>query len=254
METNQKKLNLIERFFEFDLDEQELQTFQKELSKNPEFKQQVDQYRAVDRQIDQMLTVETKEQGLQKEWAKKLLDTQPAKSIALSGNTSRWLKRISAVLLLISLAASALFMLLRPTPDLPQIAKQYWEVVPKTTSTNNRNISAGEDVIILATTLMEDKDYAAALALLSEPEPNNLLLLLQSEALLSLTAPEEALQKLKLIMAAPEEGFVDVALYYSAIAHLYMDNKDGAVKALDEILLKGYANEKEAKKLLRALK
>jgi tetratricopeptide (TPR) repeat protein len=254
METNQKKLNLIERFFEFDLDEQELQTFQKELSDNPDFKQQVEQYRSIDRQIDQMLNVETKEQGLQKEWAKKLLDSQPAKSIALSGNTSRWLKRISAVLLLISLAASALFMLLRPTTDLPQVADQYWEAVPKTTSINNRNIAEGEDVIIQTTALMENEEYAAALELLSEPEPNNLLLLLQSEALLSLRQPKEAIEKLDIMLNQPEEGLVDVALYYSAIAYLYLDNKEKAVEALNVIIEEGYANEKEAEELLKDLK
>ena len=60
----------------------------------------------------------------------------------------------------------------------------------------------------------------------------------------------EPLQK---VIDQPKLGFKDIALYYQAIAYIYLEEKEKAKANLEVIIHQIYPNKKAAEGLLKAL-
>jgi len=248
-------LQLIERFFERELTEQELADFEVRLKTDHDFAKQVERFGYAHQEVEKIYYPNERE-TFKKHW-EKILDTDEGTPIRKVKSLRYYALRIAAAILLI-LGLTLIINQFSPSNDnFQQIAIQNWE--QSEIPINMKPILPRGQRIDVA--LIRDKIEKAYNAKKYE-EALNLLDLLgdESDALFwkgmchfQLRQMPEAVSHFEQVIQHKDGGKKDLATWYQSLAYLYENDKDAAHKNLNIIIENDYLKARDAKKLLEEL-
>lgn len=238
-----KDYQLIQRFFEFELNEQELEDVEKKMETNPAFLKKIRLYQFVEEKL------EGKTQEKEK-W----------KAVLRSPTIKKWhwskVSAIAASLLILVGLTLWLFTYSSKSSNLQQVTTNYW-----TTSTDNFNhsissnqMSKGEvNQFIQIVETIEKKQYNKALELLTPFDKTAKTLLLEGQCLYARKDYFLAAQKFQMVIDTPNGKYKDLGYQLLALTYLKQEDCKNATKNLRIIIQEEYPFANNAKKLLELL-
>lgn len=261
-----KDLNIMERYFDFDLSEQELQEFNERVKSDPDFAEKVSQYEFALTFTEKIYKTES-ESTLKKEQFKSLLnqanpkgnsaakDSQPEAKVVPINYKKYWFAAAASIALL--LMAVWLFSPSAQNPQ--QLAANYWQETRTSVTTTLKSSTDQEQNIKLlkaADKSFMANNYQEALNHLNEIPTSfkeyNKVLLLKGQSFFGLNQYQNAIESYQL---AIEKGAPQQALWYQALAYIRDGNLLSAQQNLNKILKAGTtpALEEKIKHLRKSL-
>lgn len=245
-----KDYQLIQDFFEFELNEEERALVEERMATDKDFLHRMQVYQQMEKQVDSMGKVEqhtAKEVVMQPRAAKKF----------------RWnTLRAAAAMLVLAIGLLFVFQLFNTEqPDI--LAQQYWENSEKVTFSNLRDAQVNQEVnrsqlaLIDASKTFEAKRYEVAFERLNSilPDDVNYLkaLLLKGQILFEQTRYENAILHFQLIIDAQQFDVKDAAYWFQALAYLKMNRVEEAKGNLNYVVEQEYPMAQKARELLEEL-
>ncbi|MEM8523352.1 MAG: hypothetical protein AAGG68_01855 [Bacteroidota bacterium] len=248
--STEKDYQLIQRFFEFELNEEERTAVEERMATDKDFLQRMQIYRQMEMQVDSMGKSEqivAKEVVMQPKIAKK----------------SRWTTlQAAAAMLAIAIGLLFVFQLFNTKqPDV--LAQQYWDSSEKVLFSNLRDAQVNQEVdqhqlaLIDASVSFEAERYAVAFERLGAVLPDNVnylkALLLKGQILFEQARYEEAIVHFQLIIEAQQYDVKDAAYWFQALSYLKLSKTEESKKNLNYIIEQKYPMTERAKELLEKL-
>ncbi len=258
--------HIIQRFFEFELNAEELALFEKRMEGDAAFFKKVQRYRSVEDQVDfQFSPSEMKEkEKLIGQWnvmqREDVMDEDEIEEkIVPKTARFRWLK-VAGMAAAFLLLVGALLWLFR-TPDTPEnLAMQYWKATEKEqfayerSGTDNPSV---DTILMAADQAFHKGQYEASLGLLNGISENidssETILLLKGQCYFELGNMDAAIQNFQAVLDAENVGGQDLALWFQALAFLRKGEVEKAKQKLEKIVQERYQIAREARVLLEAL-
>lgn len=253
----QDNFELIQRYFDFELNDQELADVEQRLQNDEAFLEDMRLYNEMSSFIEEQLpsasavaTPATDKMEQSANTAKVIqLDAKPRQS-----SLSKWILRVAAVAML--LLASIVALRLFNTTNSSDLAQQFWDNSEKTLFTNVRSDQA-ETLIQQASVAFVAGDYASTLKITSEILTTDATtlnaLLLRGQTYFELEDYEAAIRDFEDVVSVVNNDYQDVAHWYLALAQLKIDDTTAAKQQLELIIDKQYPQMKQAKTLLEQL-
>lgn len=252
---------LIQRFFEWELSDEERQAFEQRMESDTTFLQRIESYQAIDEQIElQFNQNETaKQQKIKKDW--KNTKHEPTKVRPLASR-KRWLRMTGIAASFLLLIALAWWLLPSNTTTSPQIlASAYYQKTGHqsvSTFRSSAEQNPTDKTLEKASTAFKAKQYTQALDMLQAiPSIYPLyhqVVLLRGQCYFGLENWIEAVQQFQAVIDAPEGGRKDLALWYQALTYLQQEEVEKAKQNLENIVAERYPIAKEAELLLKEIK
>lgn len=246
-----KEIKLIERFFEYDLNDVELKAFKEALKSDASFRKKVEEYEsALDRVTDIYYPkVSDRKEQLKKEWMNDIKNTQKEATI----------KPLYRKILWAAMAASILFGLFflfqgiqKTSPD--QLADNYWNATYESSTNNVRgNTPEEEKTFSDAILACENKDFEKVKQYLDNiPDKNAEQLYFKATYEYQSEQYTAATQSFQNVIDNHME-LRDKAYWFQALAFLKIGDLVKAKNNLTIIIKQKYPKHKEAAQLLEAL-
>lgn len=247
-------LQLIERFFERELTEDELTYFRERLDNDNDFAEQVARFDYARKEVEEIYYPE-EEKNFKKKW-QKVLQT-PLHQSGTKRSIIYYLTRVAAVLILaIGLIGIGRYMGTQGS-NLQQLALQNWE---KSEIDMSKGVVSRGDLIDRSVIWDKaEKNYKEGkfeetlnfLTILGD-EPDALFW--KAKCHFELRQTQKAITNFQAVIQHEKSGKKDLALWYQALAYLYESNTDAARKNLNLIVENRYPKANDAKQLLKQLK
>lgn len=251
---------LIQRFFEWELSDEERQAFEQRMESDTTFLQRIESYQAVDEQIELQFNQHenAKKQQLKRDW--KNTKHEPTKVRPLAPR-KRWLRMTGIAASLLLLIALTWWLLPSTKHNSPQIlAQTYYQKTGHqgvSTFRSSAEQNPTDKTLEKASTAFQAKQYGQALDMLKAiPSIYPLyhqVLLLRGQCYFGLGNWAEAIQQFQAVIDAPEGGRKDLALWYQALTYLQQEEVERAKQNLENIVAERYPIAKEAEQLLETL-
>jgi tetratricopeptide (TPR) repeat protein len=241
----------IEKYLANELSQDELQAFDLRLQNDKSFAEVFAMYKSIETEMNETEDEQELKKKLSGISQKHFNVAAPAKIVKLKTNRTRWLLYATAA------AASIIILLfLKPWQDKAlsneQLYAQY--AIPDELPANVRG--ANEDsLLIKATTLFNQKNYAAALPLLdsiTKQKPGEAQLQLSLGICLTQTGKFESAINIFDSLAAKESSYKYEAMAWKAFAFLKQDKREACIASL-KLIPADAANYQKAKELIRKL-
>jgi len=250
--TDKDDLQLIERFFERELTEDELAYFKERLDADTGFAEQVARFDYARREVEAIYYPD-EEKNFKQKW-QKVLQT-PQRQTIKRKSIVHYLTRVAAVLILaIGLIGIGRYIGMQEN-NLQQLALQNWEK-------NEKEMSKGPwRGKLIDRTVIWDKAEKSYKEGKFEETLNSLSILgNEPDALFwkgichfELRQIPKAISNFEAVIQHEEGSKKDSALWYQALAYLYENNTDAARKNLHLIIENTYPKANDAKRLLEQL-
>ena len=251
---NKDDLQLIERFFERELSEQELADFEARLNTDNDFAKRVERFDYAHQQVEQIYYPDERE-AFKRNWAK-ILDSNeeaPPKVRTLR----HYALRVAAAILLILGLGGILNQFSLSNDNFQQLALQNWE--QSEIPINMKNVvPRGQGIPVGVIRDKIEKNYNAGkfeetLSLLdllgNEPDA----LFWKGMCHFQLRRMPQAVSHFDAVIQHKEGGKKDLATWYQALAYLYENDRDAARKNLNIIIENKYPKARDAAQLLEQL-
>ncbi|PHN07338.1 tetratricopeptide repeat protein [Flavilitoribacter nigricans] len=258
-DTAADQLELISRFFYYELDQEELADFEKRVAEDEQLERRMSGYLEMETLVSQ--TTHAEPEVLEKKQAFQRQLRSGTSTVPQKGKMRplRFLIGIAATLLLLIAAWLVL-------PDLggssnEALALEYWEDSNKITfsdlrSENDR--SDTETALLEASRLFDEGQYPEALDRLSGIAADDSLyvnaVLLRAESQTAMGRFEPAVANYQTILDTPGSVFRDAALWFQALSYLQLNEVGSARRNLSAIIDEGYPLAGKATELLEQLK
>ncbi|MEM1326199.1 MAG: hypothetical protein AAGI23_09610 [Bacteroidota bacterium] len=220
-----KDYELIRRYFDFELDETELNIVNERMESDPVFFERMRLFSASDDQILNEKEVST----AQKE--AKTIDLTNRKSRSLM---TRWRALAAAVVLLIG-SLFAIWYISNSNVSPSQLAQTYWSESEKVTFSTLRSDDAStatEDALITASQQFQEEDYTASLATLSTIPTDDTgyhkVALLKGEIYFEQNNFQAAVDQFQAVIDHPNNEYNDYGYWYQTLAYLELGEMDAA--------------------------
>ncbi len=248
---------LIQRFFEFELNEKEVQDFEERMEIDRRFFQKIQAYDFVDKKIDKDFTGNTFEDKatLQQQWHTEL--SKQERKIATLKPSKKWWLMAASIAVIVS-AALWTITLLNSKTNYQELALDKWKDAPEL-STNRSFVSTDiNPMLIDAIASYEAEEYEACLSGLTKIETDTAIqeqvLLLRGQTFFRLEQPTQALVAFQQVLDLEDGGKQDIAYWSQALIHIHMENIGEAKRVLQIIIDENYYPlAKDAKALLQQL-
>ncbi len=262
MNMNNQNFSLIERFFEGELDHQELSAFESKLKQDASFSKSVELYEYALQTSIKLYQPEEKDHKVVRQRWQQLRDKQ--KSEQAPRFSLRYISGIAAIFMILAIAG---WLLLKTGGSINQQDRIVMvEDLAKSTINldavkSQLRTSNGENEINAAkiyVNAFEQKEYQKVIALTKDfaaiDDNHNNAILLRALAFKNLAQFDKALPLFKEIIQN-KKGQIDVALWNIVAISLNQDTKDlaQAKQALQQIIDEQYPSAQEAKKVLDSL-
>lgn len=247
-------LQLIERFFERELTEQELADFEARLKVDSGFAEKVERFGYAHKQVEQLYYPNEREAFKQNRAS--ILDTNEEAPPRNVRTLRHYALRVAAAILLILGLAVIINQFSPSNHSYQQIAVATWE---QSEADMNIGLRGGEQVVDSAIiwdkaekAYKEDR-FSEALGLLDllGDEPDALFW--KGRCHFELRQIPEAISHFEAVIQHKDGGKKDLALWGQALAYLYNDDVDTARKNLNIIIDNKYPKARDAKRLLEEL-
>ncbi len=256
----EKDYQLISRFFDFDLSEKEMETFENRLDTDTDFRQRFQVYKEMDLHIDSTLDQSKELQAIKKNLKLNIDDREPKIIKHERGITRRQLFSIAAAILLFVVSLIALRLFLQEK-DASILAQEYWDATEKLTFGNLRstaNPTPSEIRIINASEAFNQQNYTRVISSLANFPSTDIQFpkaaLLQGEAYMALNNPEASIAKFQVIIEHTSGEYKSSALWYQALAYLAAGNKAAGKANLEVIIDNNYPTATKANELLTLIR
>ena len=248
--------DLIQRFFEFELNDEDRQAVEQRLLTEPDFRLRMQLYQSVHEKIDQQTRHDHVSFRL-RESTNTIAETSRVRSL----NIRRWLALAASVLLLIAVGSLLFFQ--NGTPDSQALALEYWEALDKTDALTLRSGSEsdaqpiGSEQLQAAYRAFDQEEYATTLAQLDfpfgTPELNTRAQLLRAAVAIEQQQYDRAIVLTQTVLDNPAAAQRDQALWYQALIYSLSGNAEAAQPLLWEIVRQRYPQRTQAERLLEAM-
>lgn len=248
-----KDIELIERYFDFDLTESELADFDQRLNNKKGFRQKIEQYEYAHKVVENLYDAGSSNRSKQIF----LSDTKTKeKSKIVRLNYRKYLIGIAAS---IALLIAAFMLFKQPSESPQQLAQQYWQETKTSTIITLKGQSDQEK--FLAVLKKGDAEFMSGnyveslltLSTIQETYPNyNTVRLLQGQNYFELKDFDKAIKKFQEVI--DNKGDDEKAKWYQALAFIQEGNIAAAKRNLEHIIKEAYPQEQRAKKILDAMK
>lgn len=245
-------LQLIERFFERELSEQELADFEARLKADHDFAEKVERFDYAHQEVEKIYYPNERE-TFKKHW-NKILDSDQDAPIRKIKPIRYYLTRVAAAILLI-LGLSLVFNQFSPSnKDFQQLALQNWEQSIMTISTRD-NTQVVESAVIWnkAEKAYKEGKFEEALGFLDILGDKPDALLWKGNCYFELRQMPKAISHFEKVIQHKDGSKKDLALWYQALAYLYEKDTDATRKNLNIIIENKYPKADDAKQLLEEL-
>lgn len=264
----EKDYQLIQRFFDFELDDKELEAVTQRLETDDTFRKRMRHYETVETYVDEKFNV--KERAVQPSETSKIVPLN-AKATTRTNNRQgkgrssatgiRNLMRLAAVLVILIISVFVARFVLNQS-DPAYLSQRYWnetdKVVFNGTRMSNAETSDMEALLIRASAFFLAKDYQATLNALDSVTAANVLFdraaLLRGEAYFALEAYDTAIENFQLVLADEQSSFEDVALWFQALAYIKQGELGAAEQNLELLIEEKYPQAEKASELLEKIR
>lgn len=245
-------LQLIERFFERELTEQDLADFEVRLKEDNDFAERVDRFGYAHKKVEEIYYPNERKAFKQK-WTKVLTTDEEAPPQNVK-SMRYYLMRVAAVILLI-IGLALVFNQFSPSNNnFQQLALQNWEQSTMTISTRDKTQVVQSTVIWdKAEKAYKEGKFEEALGFLDilGDEPDALLW--KGNCYFELRQMPKAISHFEAVIQHKDSDKKDPALWYQALAYLYKKDTDATRKNLNLIIEGNYPKARDAKQLLKQL-
>jgi len=246
--TNLEDYQLIQRFFDFELTDEELEKFNERMETDTDFVSRMHIYQQMSAHADNTIksAVTTKK------------ESSSNKIVSLrSGRFIRW---AVAAILLLAIGSWVIFQFyLHPTTP-EQLATNYWNETEATTFSNTRSdvpITSEEALLTQASDAFVVNNFQETITILSAISiPDTLYAkaaLLKGQAFFHLSRYDEAADQFQKVIDSEKNEYNDIAYWYQALTFLKLGQLENAKNNLEYIVTQGYTLESNASTLLDEL-
>ncbi len=245
-------LQLIERFFERELTEQELTDFEARLKVDTDFAEKVERFGYAHQEVEKIYYTNER-QAFKEKWAS-ILDAEEEAPPQKVRTLRHYALRIAAAILLI-LGMVVVMNQFSPSNDNFQaIAVQKWEQSEMTITMRNKSQPVPGAVIWdKAEKAYKERQFSEALGILDLLGDDPDALLWKGRCHFELRQTPEAISHFEAVIQHKDGGKKDLALWYQALVYLYDNDVDAARKNLNIIIENKYPKARDAAKLLEEL-
>lgn len=253
-----KEYEDINRFFEFDMDEEELNELDKKLEEDPDFFNKLQTLQFVEKELEaQFGTIGRKHKQQIKSGWKTAIPNAEKKSNPLKVS---WKRNLSIAASFLVLVAALVWFTYSSPPSPQQLAQQYWQATPIETIVNIRSITPlpnEQQTLQQTINLLTNKEYQSALDILNQltvtKENISQVNLLKGQAYFGLNQLQLAVEAYQSVLDQPINGQKDIAYWLQALAYLQKGEKVKAQSNLNIITQERYGMTSQAEKLLEQL-
>lgn len=245
-------LQLIERFFERELTEQELADFEIRLKADHDFAEQVERFSYAHQKVEKIYYPNERETFI-KHW-EKILDTDEEAPIRKVKSIRYYLMRVAAAVILFVGLTLIIEQIGTPYGNFQQLALQNWEQLEIDMNKGTREQIIDSAVIWnKAEKAYKAKKFEETLNWLEVfgDEPDALLW--RGKCHFELRQMPKAISYFDAVIQHKDGGKKDLALWCQALAFLYENDKDAARKNLNIIIENKYPIARDAERLLEKL-
>jgi len=247
-------LQLIERFFERELTEQELADFEVRLKADDDFAERVERFSYAHRQVEQIYYPNERE-AFKKKW-EDILNTDENTLPKNIKSLRYYLIRVAAAILLILGLALIINEFGSSNDNLQQIALRNWE--PPEPNMGGKVVTRNKTINSTVIWNNVEKAYkegrfVEALGLLNIFEDDPDALFWKGNCHFELRQMPQAISDFEAVIQHQEGSKKDLARWYQALAYIYENNTDAARKKLNIIIENNYPKADDATQLLEQL-
>lgn len=250
MEFSSNRMQLIERYYNHDLNDEELAFFNQQLIKDSKFAEEVKQLKFIFKGIDKARSFKIKQELVEIE-----RDIQESKLVA--GSVRTFVKKYSSATMLSMVVVVIVFLTTRINFDVNNelLYAEYFKPYPNIIAATTRSVELQNTAVYKAMSQYDSAQYGKAVSqfevLLEETELENEILFYKSNALLSDGLYEEA--KIELIQMDEFGSFKNQRKWYLALTLVQLGELEEAKVLLDEIKQDGNSYAFDANELLGKL-
>lgn len=253
-QTHEADYQLIERFLNFELNEQELIAFDQRMENDETFRKRFYRYQEMEKMVTEQFLGNHSNTEQHTNTPKQI----PPK-VAKRASLVRWVG-IAASILVVAIMGWFLYPS-DPILSLSQLAASYWSSTQYQTLdrvSGLRSTTSNPSSFNKGLALYLKKQYNGSLAKLQQvttsSEEYYKARLLEGQIYFIQQKWSSAIQAFESILRSDKASNKDLARWFQALAYLSLDNKVKAKANLDTILLQQYPIAKTAKQLLEQLK
>jgi len=259
---NIQDYELIRRFFDFDLTDQELAMVQERMETDTAFLERMHIYHEMNEHIDK---VNIKRSSELQENSIPQRDTSPKISkeesnAQVNRRILRIVLRVAAAIGILAIGFLFLFQFFTKQPKPSILADTYWQESTKVTFSNLRsdeNISESEELLIAASESFIANDFQTALDQLNQIKAVDSLYhkaaLLKGEILFEQMQYTAAIQQFQVVIDDSTSEHNDIAHWYQALAYIKLNEIEQAKAELEYIIEQQYPLQNSAAELLEKL-
>lgn len=250
-----ENLELIQRYFDFELSDEELERVEGKMLQDEQFLEDMQLYKSMDQFVEIQYPALPEEPTVHLEGTK-VVDLKPKKKV----RSRKWMSLAAALVLLV--VSAVVFLLFLPPTASTDLAQTYWTDTNKVVfsglksdqPTNSNTVS----LLQQASIAYSNQNYQATLAILNPITETDALFssanLLRGEAFFELEQYQAAVDAFQEVIDAEQSSYRDIAYWLQALAHLKTDNTNAARSNLAFIVEQRYAKATAAEELLEKLK
>lgn len=238
---------LIRRFFDFELNDEELASVEQRMETDAAFLERMRIYEQTASELEGQLVA-----AMPKPQIAKTVQLAPRQQTPTRFN---YVRALAAGLAVVIAAAFGIWLFTQNVSDPKTLAQNYWTQSESITFSNLRTTTTDNSITMLASAsdLFQEKQYASALAQLVEVKVDDAnyhkAQLLSGQILFEQDEFQQAIQSFQNVVDHPNNEHNDYAYWYQALAYLKLGNKDAAIRNLKYIEEQQYAIKSAAKLL-----
>ncbi|MEM9992342.1 MAG: hypothetical protein AAF738_11305 [Bacteroidota bacterium] len=250
-----KDYETIQRFFEFQLTEEERQHFEARMETDDAFFQKIRTYQRTADSMDHLFSGHSKTDKEKREahWKTMLTDSSP-RIRSLRTRTKWWIAAASITILL----ATGIGLWNTSTAlSSEQLALTYWEKADFSYAKRSIEQNAIDPILLNAIDSYADGEYVVSLNLVEglNGQMSNVeqVILLRGHCRFNLKNYENAIVAFQQIIDTDTSTRKDEAHWYKALALIALERQDEAIGELGYIIAQGYPKADDARRLLHSL-
>ena len=242
-------LELIEKFHNGELSNEELKEFESELQSNPEFKREFDLYREINDSIleDDVIELRNRLNSIQR---MSTSDSHNNRIRKLYPN--KWYLAAAAITIVI-LIGTFLISIISDSYSNEELFKKFYEPEDAVLITRSGNSDSDLD-LIKALQQFEQQNYKEAIPLLKKIDNNVLSRFYLGIAYIETKNFSKAIKEFKGIIDHGDNLFIEQSEWYLGLCYLMNDEKDKAIKDFRKIIKDNSLYKPEAEEILNKIK
>ena len=242
-------LELIEKFHNGELSNEELEKFKIKLRSNPEFKKDFDLYKEINNAIleDDVIELRNQVNSIQ---GSSINDTQKNRIRKLYSN--KWYLA-AAVITIVIIIGTFLISIISDTYSNEELFKKYYEPEDAVLITRSGNSDSDLD-LTKALQQFEQQNYKEAIPLLKKIDNNVLSRFYLGIAYIETNDFSKAINEFKGVIDHGDNLFIEQSEWYLGLCYLISNEKNKAIKDFRKIIYENSLYKPEAEEILNKIK